>query len=218
MDEFDSLSPALQAKLIKALGSNRRHVGTSAEAAYDVRIVTAMNDDPYTARREKRLREDLYYKLGVVKLRMPPLRERPDDIPLLMRYFVDKYNREMNRSVRVISSMVESIFRQYSWPGNVQELENVIEGALVSIRSDTLRINDVRDVLLSVSGRGSLPGLLESTPPSNSESFSLNEALENYEKGMILQALQDTHSISQAARRLGISRQNLQYRLQKYNI
>ena len=135
-----------------------------------------------------------------------------------MRYFVDKYNREMNRSVRVISSMVESIFRQYSWPGNVQELENVIEGALVSIRSDTLRINDVRDVLLSVSGRGSLPGLLESTPPSNSESFSLNEALENYEKGMILQALQDTHSISQAARRLGISRQNLQYRLQKYNI
>ena len=218
LDEFDSLSPALQAKLIKAIGSNRRHVGTSAEAAYDVRIVTAMNDDPYTARREKRLREDLYYKLGVVKLRMPPLRERPDDIPLLMRYFVDKYNREMNRSVRVISSMVESIFRQYSWPGNVQELENVIEGALVSIRSDTLRINDVRDVLLSVSGRGSLPGLLESTPPSNSESFSLNEALENYEKGMILQALQDTHSISQAARRLGISRQNLQYRLQKYNI
>lgn len=218
LDEFDCLSHTLQAKLIKALSRNKRHAINAPDAAYDVRVVAAMNDDPYAALREKRLREDLYYKLGVIKLRMPPLREHADDIPLLMRYFIDKYNLEMKRSVHVVSSMVESILRQYSWPGNVQELKNVIEGALVSMRSDTLRINDVREVLLSVSGRGSLPGMLDSTPPANSESFSLNEALENYEKSMILQALQETHSISQAARRLGISRQNLQYRLQKYNI
>ena len=216
LDEINSMDTGLQAKLLKALEDKRvRHVGGTREIPFDVRIVAAMNEDPRVVLREKRIREDLYYRLGVIRLNLPPLRERAGDIPLLTDHFVDRYNREMHRDIRGVSPLVERLFQQYPWPGNVRELQNTVEGAFASARSDTLRIEDVQDILSPAPADAHAPQP-EGPPPG--EGFSLPRALEEYERRLILQTLRASDSISGAARRLGISRQNLKYKLQKYNL
>lgn len=115
LDEINSMDISLQAKLLKALEEKKvRHVGGHREIPFDVRIVAAMNEEPRTVLREKRIREDLYYRVGVVKLNVPPLRERPSDIPLLTDHFIERYNRQMKRNIQGISPLVESLLDRKS--------------------------------------------------------------------------------------------------------
>lgn len=216
LDEINSMDIALQAKLLKAIEEKKvRHVGGHQDIPFDVRIVCAMNEDPRTVLREKRIREDLYYRVGVVKLYVPPLRERPGDIMLLTRHFMDKYNREMNRNIQGVSSLVESFFRQYSWPGNIRELQNTIEGAFASASGDMLVVEDVQDIFSGEERPGRDRPL---SAPLLEEGFSLDKAMDQYEKSLIQRAMEGSASISEAARRLGVSRQNLKYKLQKYSL
>ena len=215
LDEINSMETGLQAKLLKVLEEKKvRRLGGSRDIPFDVRIVAAVNEEPAKLIREHRLREDLYYRLGVVRITLPPLRKRVGDIPLLIRYFIDQYNRKMKRSVRGISDQALRRLERYSWPGNVRELQNVIEGAFASARSELLVLDHMEDALeyqeVSLAE--------ESREGDIDPGFSLTKALEQYERELLHKAMEQSSSISQAARLLGLSRQNLKYKLQKYNL
>ena len=206
----------LQAQLLKVLEEKKvRRLGGSRDIPFDVRIVAAVNEDPAKLIREHRLREDLYYRLGVVRITLPPLRKRKGDIALLTRHFIDRYNQKMKRDIRGISEQALRRLEQYSWPGNVRELQNVVEGAYVSARSEMLMVDHMADIL----DQGLVE--LEEEPVGGDtigEGFSLPQALEQYERELVRKAMAQSTSISQAARLLGVSRQNLKYRLQKFNL
>ncbi|OUO38743.1 transcriptional regulator [Flavonifractor sp. An306] len=216
LDEINSMEIGLQAKLLKVLEEKKvRRLGGSRDIPFDVRIVAAVNEDPAKLIREHRLREDLYYRLGVVRITLPPLRKRKGDIALLTRHFIECYNQKMKRDIRGISEQALRRLEQYSWPGNVRELQNVVEGAYVSARSEMLMMDHMTDILDQ--------GLMElDQEPAGGDTiedgFSLPQALEQYERELVRRAMAQSSSISQAARLLGVSRQNLKYRLQKFNL
>ena len=218
LDEINSMDIALQAKLLKVLEEKKvRRLGGSRDICFDVRIVTATNEPPWPLVREGRLREDLYYRLGVVRLTLPPLRERPCDVPLLAAHFLEHYNRKLGRKVGGISEQALRLMEQYDWPGNIRELRNAIEGALVVAQGRQLTVADLEEIL------GGRLGLEETLPRQSGElqleeGFSLTNALERYEWEILSRAMRQAGSISQAARLLGLSRQNLKYKLQKYNL
>ena len=218
LDEINSMDASLQAKLLKALEEKKvRRLGGSQAIPFDVRIVAAVNEPPQDLLRAGRLREDLYYRLGVVRLNLPPLRERREDIPLLTKYFIEQYNRSMKRHVRGLTEAVEARFLQYPWPGNVRQLRNVVEGAFAVARGELLGEDEVADSL-GLWMESDAPAPTAATPPTLPEgSLSLTHAVEEYEKALIRQAMARWGSISAAARNLGLSRQNLKYKLQKFD-
>ena len=219
LDEINSMDTSLQAKLLKALEEKKvRRLGGSQAIPFDVRIVAAVNEPPQDLLRAGRLREDLYYRLGVVRLNLPPLRERREDIPLLTKYFIEQYNRSMKRHVRGLTEAVEARFLQYPWPGNVRQLRNVVEGAFAVARGELLGEDEVADSL-GLWMESDAPAPTAATPPTLPEgSLSLTHAVEEYEKALIRQAMARWGSISAAARNLGLSRQNLKYKLQKFDL
>ena len=219
LDEINSMDVSLQAKLLKALEEKKvRRLGGSQAIPFDVRIVAAVNEPPQDLLRAGRLREDLYYRLGVVRLNLPPLRERREDIPLLTKYFIEQYNRSMKRHVRGLTEAVEARFLQYPWPGNVRQLRNVVEGAFAVARGELLGEDEVADSL-GLWMESDAPAPTAATPPTLPEgSLSLTHAVEEYEKALIRQAMARWGSISAAARNLGLSRQNLKYKLQKFDL
>lgn len=215
LDEINSMEIGLQAKLLKVLEEKKvRRLGGSRDIPFDVRIVAAVNEEPARLIREHRMREDLYYRLGVVRITLPPLRKRVGDIPLLIRYFIDQYNRKMKRSIRGISDQALRRLERYSWPGNVRELQNVIEGAFASARSELLVLDHMEEALEPYQEPVTEKDGEEIIGPE----FSLTKALEQYEKELLHKAMEQSASISQAARLLGLSRQNLKYKLQKYGL
>lgn len=216
LDEINSMETGLQAKLLKVLEEKKvRRLGGSRDIPFDVRIVAAVNEEPARLIKEHRLREDLYYRLGVVRITLPPLRKRVGDIPLLIRYFIDQYNRKMKRQVHGISDQALRRLERYSWPGNVRELQNVVEGAFASARSELLLLDHMEDALDRETEEPRQP---VSGEEPLAEGFSLNKAVEQYEKELLRKAMAQSASISQAARLLGLSRQNLKYKLQKYDL
>ncbi|WP_053954777.1 sigma-54 interaction domain-containing protein [Inediibacterium massiliense] len=212
LDEINSMPIELQVKLLRVLQDGTiRRVGDIKTRKVDVRIVTASNEDPLIAVEQKRLRRDLYYRLNVVPLVLPQLKEREGDIPLLTQFFIGKFNYQLNKKVEKISNEVLKAFENYDWPGNVRELEHVIEGAMNLMDGDTITLE-------------CLPMHFEKYYKKNRkkieiEDISLKEALENLEKHMIKDALNKwDQNISHAADELKIPRQTLQYKIKKYKI
>ena len=218
LDEINSMDPALQAKLLKVLEEKKvRRLGGSRDIPFDVRIVAAVNEKPQKLIREGRLREDLYYRLGVIRLTLPPLRERLCDIGPLADYFIEHYNRKLHRRVRGLSERALRLLRGYAWPGNVRELKNAIEGAVAVARGERLTVEDMEEILAGrLGGLNRPPELPEALRLE--ESFSLTRALDSYERELLSRAMQQAGSISQAARLLGLSRQNLKYKLKKFDL
>ena len=216
LDEINSMDIGLQAKLLKALEEKKaRRLGGSRDTPFDVRIVAAVNEPPEELLRSGKLREYLYYRLGVVRLNLPPLRERPEDIPLLTNYFIEQYNRSMKRNIRGVTPEVAERFRRYRWPGNIRQLRNAVEGAFAIARGELLTAEDLEEKL----GGGTEQQTRPAAPaPPPEEGISLSQAVERYEKGLIQQAMKRCGSISATARSLGLSRQNLKYKLQKYDL
>lgn len=237
LDEINSMSPPLQAKLLRALQEKKiRRIGDTKDMDIDVRIIATMNEDPIDAIAGERLRKDLYYRLGVVTLFIPPLRERKDDIDLLTLYFIRKYNRLFDMHIERIQPDVMHSFREYSWPGNVRELEHAIEGTMNFIAGETEITmqhlpHHIRRKLLHLSHEeGSEPSSAQSTisaePSHGDESTSFEPAASDlksqvaaFEKKYIRHVIhKNGNNVSRAARELGISRQSLQYRMRKYGM
>jgi DNA-binding NtrC family response regulator len=206
LDEVAELAPGLQAKLLRALQSGEiRAVGEDRGRHVDVRVLAATNRDLEVEVRRGAFREDLFYRLNVVTLRIPPLRERPEDVPVLARHFLDRFAERFGVPGPVDPEPLLDRLTGYGWPGNVRELENVIE----------------RVVALSPEGELDLSLLpSESSPdPHASKSFGLRERVEVYERGLIVETLKlCRNNRSEAARRLDLSRATLHDKLKKYGI
>jgi transcriptional regulator with PAS, ATPase and Fis domain len=208
LDEIAEMTPPTQVKLLRVLQERTfRRLGGRAEQAVDVRIIAATNVDPQAAVREGKLREDLFYRLNVFEIRLPPLRDRKSDLPLLIEHFVNEYNARHGRSVAALEPGAMDLLSAYSWPGNVRELRNVLERATIVanghfITTDDLpRLVDVtRAVPSPEAARGLAPGL------------TVAEA----EQQLIEVTLQHTHgNKTRAAELLGISLKTLHNKLNR---
>ena len=212
MDEVGSMRLDLQAKILRALQEREiERVGGTRTIKIDVRVIAATNRDLKRAVEEGTFREDLYYRLNVVPITLPPLRQRRDDIPLLVEHFIAKYNREFNRRVKGFSAGATAALYQYDWPGNVRELENVIERAVALAQSETVSL---RELPLDISILG--PETIEHIQKSG---LSLREARNHFEKQYILNILEKVQwNQTEAARVLGLHRNTLLWKLQRLGI
>ncbi len=207
LDEIGEISPAIQVKLLRFLQEREfERVGGNQTVKVDVRVVAATNRDLATAVKEGKFREDLFYRLNVVSIEMPPLRARPSDVPLLAMKFLQKYSAENEKKIDGFAQDALSMLSQYAWPGNVRELENAIERAVVVCRGSEIGIADLAPQITANAGR-SVDGMPQIPGSSLAE-------LERY---AILRTLEHTGgSTSRAAEMLGISARTIQYRLHEY--
>ncbi|MGB7207601.1 MAG: sigma-54 dependent transcriptional regulator [Pyrinomonadaceae bacterium] len=209
LDEIGELDIALQAKLLRALQEKEiRRVGGVKEIGVDVRVLAATNRDLLKMTEEKRFREDLYYRLNVLSIEMPPLRTRITDIPVLIEYFLKKHTRGTDRKI-AISPDARRLMENYSYPGNVRQLESAIERAILLCENDTINIEDLPPEMT----QGSTPaaaGDLFSLPPEGVN-------FEDVERSLIMQAMGRTdNNITKSAKLLGLTFRTLQYRLEKF--
>ncbi len=212
LDEINSMDIGLQAKLLKAVEDKKiRRVGGTKDIETDVRIISAININPNEAIAKNLLRKDLFYRLGVVQLELPPLRERVCDIELLLNHFINKYNMKMHKNIDFATEQVIKIFQRYPWDGNVRELENIIESAFNITKDNTIKIDDIPSYLYKDnSGSTQNINIFDNT-------LSLSEKLFLVEKEILAEALREEHTLSDAAKRLGISPQALQHKLKKFD-
>jgi DNA-binding NtrC family response regulator len=209
LDEIAEMDPNTQAKLLRVLqeGSFRRVGGGKHEIQVDVRVVAATNQVPTEAIANGKLREDLFYRLNVFSIHLPPLRDRREDIPLLARNFIEEFNRQDNRQVRGLSSEAEKELERYHWPGNVRELRNVIQRAVVISGSGLIGTEHLPDTVLGAAAPAPAAAAGSVTP------------IREMERDMILRALEETgQDKRRAAQLLGISLKTLYNKLAKYGI
>jgi DNA-binding NtrC family response regulator len=209
LDEIAEMDPNTQAKLLRVLqeGSFRRVGSGKAEIQVDVRVVAATNQIPSEAITNGKLREDLFYRLNVFSIHLPPLRERREDIPLLARNFIEEFNRQDNRQVRGLSGEAEKELERYHWPGNVRELRNVIQRAVVLSGSGLIGVEHLPD------------NVLRATAPTPAPAGGSVTPIREMERDMILRALEETgQDKRRAAQLLGISLKTLYNKLAKYGI
>ena len=220
LDEINSMNPNLQAKLLRVLQERKiQRLGSSKVLDIDVRVVATMNEDPHEAIANERLREDLYYRLGVVTIFIPPLRMRREDIPVLIDFFIQKHSNGLGVDVVGVDDDVFQFFLNYSWPGNVRQLEHTIEGSLNLVYDETMISYDHLPPDFKQKMNQLAEPALPSQPSVHDYRGNLPEQIERLERVMIEQALRDTRgNITKASEQLGIPRQNLNYKLKKYDL
>ncbi len=218
LDEVGDMSLLTQAKLLRVLQEREfERVGGTQTVKVDVRIIAATNKDLPQAVKRKEFREDLYYRLNVVSLVMPPLRERREDIPQLFEHFMKEYNKKLNRDVQRISVEAMELLMKYPWPGNIRELENVLQRAIVLEKGDTLTKEHLPMVIQSLDREMKFD--VDRIGMTTSLSEAVNQVLEDVEKQFILRALERTGwNRTKAAEELRISRKSLHNKMKKYSI
>ena len=200
LDEIGDLAPAVQAKLLRAIENKSVYrLGSTQAVQFDARIVAATNVDLERAVADGRFRRDLYFRLNVVRVEIPPLRERPDDIPRLVTHYLARFNRELGRSVRGLSDRALATLCAYRWPGNVRELKNVLEALLVHLAPETTGVVDV--------------------PPEVMRQLTAAMGAPVSERDRLLEALTATNwNKSRAARQLKCSRMTLYRKMQQHSV
>jgi transcriptional regulator with PAS, ATPase and Fis domain len=212
LDEIADMSKPLQAKLLRFLedGSFTR-VGGTQELRVNVRLLAATNRDIVQAMRDDQFREDLYHRLNVVQFRLPPLRERGEDILLLTEHFLKAFGLSMNKKVRAVSKAARQKLITHHWPGNVRELRNVVERALILETGREMQPESLPDFQLETR--------LEKAPFTRPVGNTLDEIMANFERDLITSMLAQNHfSLTKTAEQLKISRHALRYRMQRLNI
>lgn len=213
LDEIGDMTLSTQAKMLRVLQERKfERVGGTKTLKVDIRIIAATNKDLVEAIKKKEFREDLYYRLNVVSLSLPPLRERVEDIPLLVKHFIEIFNRTHHKKVKGVSSEAMEILLKHQWPGNARELENIIEQAVILGENEVI---SPQDLLIKT------PADLEESRMYSLESTSLKEAIEKTvstsEKKIILDALEKTGwNYTKTAALLGISNKTLYNKMKKY--
>jgi len=214
LDEIGEMSLGMQVKLLRVLQDRRiRPVGATRDFEVDVRVLAATNQDLTAMVAEKRFREDLYYRIAVIPIVIPPLRDRKEDIPILVQHFLKKFCVQLGLPVKKVSMDAMRILENYSWPGNVRELENVIERAVALEPGEVLRMSSLPGHMVS------LP--LPVTPITDlpDDGFDLTRHLDTFAKHLILQALERTAwNQTKAAQLLKMSFRSFRYYVKKYKI
>jgi DNA-binding NtrC family response regulator len=211
LDEIGELDIALQAKLLRALQEKQiRRVGATRDINVDVRVVAATNRDLLKMTEDKRFREDLYYRLNVLSIELPALRERTSDVPVLINYFLEKHTRGTSRKV-TIEPAARKLLENYSYPGNIRQLESAIERAILLSENNTITVEDLPPEMIR-----------ETAPASADDLFKLPAEgvnFEDVERSLIMQAMERTdNNITKSAKLLGLTFRTLQYRLEKFGI
>ena len=216
MDEIGDIPKSVQAKILRVLQEGEFiPVGDTATKRVDVRIIAATNQDLLQCVQEKEFREDLYYRLNVINIKMPPLRDRKEDLPLLVKHFIDKYNKKENKQIKGITQDVEKEFYNYTWPGNVRELENVIERAVTLTNEDIISLDTISSLVKKEGNAEPTEDELLSSPYKEAR----RKALDSFNVKYITKAINKTEgNVTNAAKESGIERQYLQRMLKRYNI
>ncbi|HXJ84325.1 MAG TPA: sigma-54 dependent transcriptional regulator [Candidatus Methylomirabilis sp.] len=211
LDEVGALKPELQAKLLRVLQEREiERVGGSRRIGIDVRVIAATNTDLKKAVTNRSFRDDLYYRLNVVPISVPPLRERAADVPLLVDHFLRKYNREFSKRIEGVSPDALTCLQEYSWPGNVRELQNVTERCVALVEGSSIELEDLPVDLM-------LPDPAGRARPA--EMLPLREACDQFERQIVLRVLQRVGgNQSEAARLLDLHRNTLKLKLSKWNV
>jgi len=212
LDEIGDMDLGMQAKLLRVLEERSfRRVGGTRDIAVDVRIVSATNKDLFKAIEEKEFRNDLYYRIQVIPIYLPPLRERKEDILALVGHFVQHYNKEFGKTVKGISKMAEKFLIEYSWPGNTRELKNVIERAIILESDETLLLEHLPQEIVSKTGAAASAGPVGfRLPPEGID-------IEDVERELIRQALEISEgNQSKAAKKLTLGIDAFRYRMKKF--
>jgi arginine utilization regulatory protein len=220
LDEINSMSVSLQAKLLRVLQEGYvRRIGDVKDIKIDVKVIATTNEDPVLAIENGNMRKDLYYRISVINITIPPLRDRKEDIPLFIKEFIKRYNNEFSKDVWEVASGVYDGFMSHSWPGNVRELKNYIEAAMNMVSGHILTIEhfipQVQEMLFS----NHTTQLIR----RESEDYKFDEPLDKYiedmEKEIIKKALiKCNNNISEASRSLKIKRQTLQHKIKKFDL
>ncbi|MDQ1318042.1 MAG: hypothetical protein QG588_1698 [Candidatus Poribacteria bacterium] len=207
LDEIGELSTNLQAKLLRSIdGKEIRPIGETKSFKIDIRLIAATNINMSEAIKQGRFREDLFYRIGVIEIDMPPLRERKDDIPLLVKHFITKYNKQLNKDIKSVENIVMRVLLSHNWPGNVRELENIIERAMALAEGGTITLQD-------------MPSYLIAEDKSSQSHLNLKEAIKVYEHQHIVGILkQVNYDKKQAAEMLGIGLSSLYRKIEELEI
>jgi transcriptional regulator with PAS, ATPase and Fis domain len=208
LDEIGEMMPGLQAKLLRFLEEKTfKRVGGLADIRVDVRVIAATNRNLESEVGAGKFREDLFYRLQVMPIMLPPVRERTGDIPLLVAYYIDRYNREFRKRVRGATPEAMALLERYRWPGNVRELRNAIERAMLLMDREWLRPDDFAS---------------PARPAHGTQQFHLppgGVVLEEVEKDLLVQALERAHgNQTHAGQLLGINRDQVRYRIEKFGL
>ena len=211
LDEIAELDVGIQAKLLRALQERKiRRVGGTHEINVDVRVIAATNRDLRAMVSDGRFRDDLYYRINVLSIDVPPLRERREDIPVLIEYFLKKHTKNTARLVRGLTPETKKLMNEYSWPGNVRQLESAIERAILLSEGDLITLEDLPTEVRQEVG------------PASEGAFKLPAEginFEDVERHLITQAMEQTdYNITRAAKLHGLTFRTLQYRLEKFGI
>lgn len=211
LDEIGDIPPAMQVKLLRVLQEREiERVGGTEKIPVDVRIISATNRNLEHKIKDGTFREDLYYRLNIVTISIPPLRERKEDIAPLIEFFIKKCAEQNDKSGMEISKEAVDMLLRYNFPGNVRELENIIERAVVLSRSQTITVNDLPM---------NVKGFKQEASSAESDNETLNDRIEALEKSMIYDALTKMNgNQTQAGKLLGITERNLRYKMKKYGI
>ncbi|MCD6139063.1 MAG: sigma-54-dependent Fis family transcriptional regulator [Deltaproteobacteria bacterium] len=215
LDEIGDMSPNLQVKLLRVLQEKKfERVGGTRTLEVDVRIIAATNKNLTNAVNKGAFRHDLYYRLSVIPIKVPPLRHRKSDIPLLVDFFRKKFNREKRKRIARFSEEAMEALIDYEWPGNVRELENTVERVVILADGDAIELDDLPEVIIE---KAKKPESVTVSIPESGISFG--EAVEEYEKRLILQALHETNWVkTKAAKLLHINRTTLIEKMKKKKI
>ena len=212
LDEISDMSPKLQVKLLRVLQERKfERIGGTKTIEVDIRIITATNKDLYQAVQEGRFRDDLYYRLNVIPVTVPPLRERQADIPMLIDHFLHKFNLSKQKKIKGISPQVMELLVNYPWPGNIRELENIIERMVILAEEDILTIDDLPQRIREAASQ---PKPQHIDIPD--EGIDFNKVVSEFEDQLLLQALEKTNWVkNRAAKLLNLNRTTLVEKLKK---
>jgi DNA-binding NtrC family response regulator len=215
LDEIGDMPLAMQAKLLRALQNQEvQRLGSLTPRKVDVRVIAATHQDIRSLIAERRFREDLYYRLAMVEIRVPALRERREDLPLLTRHFLNKFNRQFGKSIKQITHRAQIALARHTWPGNVRELENAIGHACMMVMGDTVDFADLPNL-----GNGASGQPLSNLTPAQSSIDTAPDSLEENERRLVVDALERAGgNQSQAARILRIGRDALRYKMKKFHL
>jgi len=217
LDEIGEVPRDMQVKLLRVLQEQEfERVGGLKTIKVDVRIIAATNQNLQQNVAAGAFREDLFYRLNVFPIRVPPLRERLDDLDLLVAYFIEKFNRKLGLSVSGTDDDVRQSFRLHAWPGNIRELENVIERMMLMTKTDRLSASVLPEELKNPS-----PELPDDEPADGGKTFkaAMRDHIENVESRMIVKCLEETDwNVTKAAKLLGLSRKGLQLKMIRYHL
>ncbi|MBI3019061.1 MAG: sigma-54-dependent Fis family transcriptional regulator [Deltaproteobacteria bacterium] len=220
LDEIGEIPLELQAKLLRVLQENEiERVGGVKTIKINIRLIAATNKDLSEEVKKGGFREDLFYRLNVIPIYLPPLRERKEDFPHLVDFFIQKYNKKLGKRVYALNEKAMNVLMQFQWPGNIRQLENVLERMILLSEKQTLMLEDIPSEISQLTSISTPTFIPENMNTQGSFKEIVKETTQKIEKNLIVKALEETHgNVTRAAKILGISRKSLQNKMKEYQL